>query len=171
MPRARLIHLFVLAAPVVAVTTACSLLVNFVDASCDSGSCADGGSDASDARSDVPEAAPFDASHICDNRSDGYYCGYNGLNGQAPPDWRVHCVDGGPIVRVCDAGCLAFPSGFPDRCNECPGFPDGTYCGSQFSGYGTYNANFLLSCGQGIAAIQAQCTNGCQEGPGDASCK
>ncbi len=166
--RARLIHVFALIASG-AVTAACSLLVNFVDASCDGGACADSGSDVLDAGSDVVDAA-FDASRICENRVDGYYCGYNGLNGQAPPDWRVHCVDGGAIVRVCDAGYLAFPSGYPDRCNECPGFPDGTYCGSQFSGY-TYNGNFLLSCGQGIAAIQVLCANGCQEGPGDASCK
>ena len=151
---------------------ACSLLVDFVDASCDGGSCADASPEATlDAKPDVADAAPFDASRICQGKLDGYYCGYNGLNGQPPPDWRVRCVDGGPIVTVCDAGCVAFPNGYADRCNECPGFANGDYCGSQFAGYGASNSAFLISCGQGIAAIQVLCANGCQPGPGDASCK
>lgn len=151
---------------------ACSLIVSFIDASCDGGGCVDASPDVSnEAGADVVDAAAYDASRICQGRIDGYYCGYNGLNGQPPPDWRVHCVDGGASIRVCDAGCLAFPSGYADRCNECPGFPNGDYCGSQFAGYGTSNDAFLISCGQGLAAIQKLCTNGCQEGPGDASCK
>ena len=157
-------------------TAACSLLVNFVDAP-------EAGVDAAldvapdvvvDAGLDAPADAPpdvYDASKICKGLIDGWYCGYNGLNGTPPPDWLVHCVDASPIVRVCDGGCLAFPSGTSDRCNECPGMPNGSYCGSQFSTYGTDNGAYLITCGQGIAAIQVKCTNGCQPGPGDASCK
>jgi len=145
----------------------CSLIVTFVDV--------DGGSDAafdvateaaSDAGADV-----YDASKICKGQGDGWYCGFNGLSGSPPPNWLVHCVDAAPIIRVCDAGCLAFPSGTSDRCNECTGLPDGVYCGSQFATYAADNAAFLISCGQGIAAIQVKCINGCQPGPGDASCK
>lgn len=156
-------------------TAACSLLVNFVDAP-DAGPdagpdvVADAPFDALDAAADVADDA-YDASKVCKGLEDGWYCGFNGLNGSPPPDWLVHCVDASPIVRVCDAGCLAFPSGTSDRCDECPGFPNGNYCGSQFSTYASDNAPFLISCGQGIAAIQKDCTNGCQPGPGDASCK
>lgn len=151
-------------------TAACSLLVTFVDS--DGGpdattdAIADGPADARDAGVDV-----FDASKLCNGLIDGWYCGYNGLNGAPPANWLVHCVDASPVVRVCDAGCLAFPSGTSDRCNECPGMPDGVYCGSQFSTYAADNGAFLISCGQGIAAIQVKCINGCQPGPGDASCK
>ena len=152
-------------------TAACTLLVDFVDQ--------DAGPDAApdvavDAPADVADAAveaPYDASKICKGLEDGWYCGYNGLNGSPPPEWLVHCVDASAIVRDCDAGCLAFPSGTSDRCNECPGFPNGNYCGSQFSTYAADNGPYLISCGQGIAAIQTKCTNGCQPGPGDASCK
>jgi hypothetical protein len=159
----------VLAVPL---TSACSLLVQFVDAP-------DAGDASFDAQSDVLEhdgqadadAAAYDASKVCKGLGNGWYCGFNGLNGNPPPDWLVDCVDGSPIVRVCDAGCLAFPSGTSDRCNECPGLPNGNYCGSQFPTYQSDNAPYLISCGQGIAAIQADCTNGCQPGPGDASCK
>ena len=153
-----------------ALTFSCSLIVTFVDV--------DGGSDATtdasaDVVSDVSDAGAdvYDASKICKGLGDGWYCGFNGLNGTPPPNWLVHCVDAAPIVRVCDGGCLAFPSGTSDRCNECTGLPDGLYCGSQFATYATDNAPFLISCGQGIAAIQVKCVNGCQPGPGDASCK
>jgi hypothetical protein len=153
-----------------ALTVSCSLLVTFVDVDGGLDATADAAvdvvTDATDAGADV-----YDASRICKGESDGWYCGFNGLNGSPPPDWLVHCVDASPIVRVCDAGCLAFPSGTSDRCNECPGFADGVYCGSQFSTYAVDNAPFLISCGQGIAAIQVKCVNGCQPGPGDASCK
>jgi hypothetical protein len=151
----------------------CSLLVTFVDVDGGLDATADApidvvieAGDASDAGIDV-----YDASKICKGESDGWYCGFNGLNGSPPPDWLVHCVDAAPIVRVCDAGCLAFPSGTSDRCDECPGFANGDYCGSQFSTYAADNGPFLISCGQGIAAIQVKCANGCQAGPGDASCK
>ena len=155
-------------------TAACSLLVDFVDAP-DAGpdaaldAPADVALDASDAAAEAE--AGYDASKVCKGLSDGWYCGYNGVNGTPPPNWLVHCVDASAIVRVCDGGCLAFPSGTPDECNECPGMPNGSYCGSQFPTYTKYNAQFLLTCSQGIAAIQMNCTNGCQPGPGDASCK
>ncbi len=161
---------FLCALPLTA--AACSLLVTFVDAT-------DGGSDATidvpvaDAIADASDAGPdvYDASKVCKGLIDGWYCGFNGLNGDPPANWLVHCVDASPVVRVCDAGCLAFPSGTSDRCNECVGMPDGVYCGSQVPTYATDNAPFLISCGQGIAAIQVKCANGCQPGPGDASCK
>jgi len=148
--------------------------VNFVDAP-------DGGDAAFDASFDVANDAPegstdtgidvYDASKVCKGLGDGWYCGYNGLNGSPPADWLVDCIDGSAIVRVCDAGCLAFPSGTSDRCNECPGKPNGVYCGSQFSTYAPDNAPYLISCGEGLAAIQTDCTNGCSPGNGDASCK
>jgi hypothetical protein len=161
-----------LCASVSALAASCSLLVTFVDVDGGLDATADAPidvvilGDASDAGIDV-----YDASKICKGESDGWYCGFNGLNGQPPPDWLVHCVDAAPTVRVCDGGCLAFPNGISDRCDECPGMPNGDYCGSQFSTYATDNAPFLISCGQGIAAIQVKCANGCQPGPGDASCK
>ena len=162
-----------LCASVSAFAASCSLLVTFVDV--------DGGRDATtdapaDVASDAGDAGDagvdvYDASKLCKGEIDGWYCGFNGLNGNPPPNWLVHCVDAAPIVRVCDGGCLAFPSGTSDRCDECPGMPDGIYCGSQFPTYAVDNAPFLISCGQGIAAIQVKCVNGCQPGPGDASCK
>ena len=151
-------------------TVSCSLLVTFVDVDGGADAIADASFDAE--AGDASDAADvYDASRICKGESDGWYCGFNGLNGSPPPNWLVHCVDASPIIRVCDAGCLAFPSGTSDRCNECPGMPDGLYCGSQFSTYQVDNGPFLISCGQGIAAIQVKCVNGCQAGPGDASCK
>ncbi len=172
LPSVRARAVFLLALPL---TAACTLLVNFVDApdaSLDAQTdvapdVRDAASDASDAAADVV----YDASKVCKGLMDGWYCGYNGLNGQPPANWLVHCIDAAPSVRVCDAGCLAFPSGTSDRCNECPGIADGVYCGSQFSTYGTDNGPYLITCGQGIAAIQKLCANGCAPGPGDASCK
>jgi hypothetical protein len=164
--RARAILLYALP-----LTAGCSLLVSFVDSP-------DGGSDAtfdspSDSPADASDAGPdvYDGSKVCKGIGDGWYCGFNGLNGAPPKDWLVHCVDASPIIRVCDGGCLAFPSGTSDRCDECPGMPDGVYCGSQFPTYAADNGPFLISCGQGTAAIQVKCVNGCQPGPGDASCK
>ena len=162
-----------LCASVSALSAACSLLVTFVDVDAGPDATADApfdvvveAGDASDAGVDV-----YDGSKVCKGLSDGWYCGYNGLVGSPPPEWLVHCVDAAPTIRVCDAGCLAFPSGTSDRCNECPGFATGDYCGSQFSTYATDNAAYLISCAQGIAAIQVKCANGCTPGPGDASCK
>ena len=163
---------FLLSLPLIA---ACTLLVNFVDApeggvdastDVSPSDVAVDGSDASDAALDV-----YDASKVCKGLGDSWYCGFNGLNGDPPADWLVHCVDASAIVRVCDAGCLAFPSGTSDRCNECPGFVDGVYCGSQFSTYQTDNAPYLITCSEGIAAIQVKCANGCGAAPGDAACK
>jgi hypothetical protein len=152
------------------VTTGCSLLVQFVDAP-DAGDASSDASPVLDARPDVHDAAGYDASKVCKGLLDGWYCGYNGLNGTPPPSWLVDCIDGSAVVRVCDAGCLAFPSGTSDRCDECPGLPNGSYCGSQFPTYAADNGPYLITCSQGFAAIQGSCTNGCQPGPGDASCK
>jgi hypothetical protein len=156
-------------------TASCTLLVDFVDApdaSVDASFDAaldTNAFDASDASDAVLDA--YDGSKVCKGLENGWYCGFNGLNGDPPANWLVDCVDASPIIRVCDGGCLAFPSGTSDRCNECPGMPDGVYCGSQFSTYATDNAPYLITCGGGIAAIQVKCANGCQPGPGDASCK
>ena len=148
---------------------ACSLLVQFVDAP-DAGKADVADVVVMDVRPDI--AAPYDASHVCTGLPNGYYCGFNGLNGNPPVNWLVVCEAGKPdTIRDCDAGCLAFPNGTPDECDECPGKPTGDYCGSQFGTYTPYNAAYLISCAQGVAAIQGQCTNGCQPGPGDASCK
>ncbi len=159
-------------------TAACTLLVDFVDApdaSLDASTldAALDAHDASDALPDVLDAGldVYDGAKVCKGLGDGWYCGFNGLNGDPPPNWLVHCVDAAPVIRVCDGGCLAFPSGVSDRCNECPGIPDGVYCGSQFSTYAADNAPFLITCGGGVAAIQVKCALGCQPGPGDASCK
>lgn len=163
--------LFVLALPL----TACSLLVNFVDAP-------DAAPDASfDVVVAPPDAGPdaiadtgvdvYDGSQVCKSRGDGWYCGFNGLNGTPPPNWLVHCVDAASTIRVCDGGCLAFPSGTSDRCDECPGMPNGTYCGSQFATYAADNGAYLITCNQGIAAIQVKCANGCTAGAGTAACK
>ena len=157
------------------VTPACTLLVNFVDAP-DAGeaSVKDVVVEATLDAGGEPEVKPeagYDASKVCKGLMNGWYCGYNGLNGSPPPDWLVDCIDGGPVVRVCDAGCLAFPSGTSDRCNECPGMPNGNYCGSQFSTYQADNGPYLISCAEGLAAIQVDCANGCAPGPGTAACK
>jgi hypothetical protein len=167
--RARAVTLFALLP-----ASGCSLLVQFVDAP-------DGGDASFDAIADVHaaiveagvDAKPdvYDASKVCTGLENGWYCGFNGLNGSPPPDWLVDCVDGSPIVRVCDAGCLPFPSGTSDRCKECPGMPDGVYCGSQFPTYASDNASYLISCAEGLAVIQMDCTNGCTAGPGTAKCK
>ncbi len=152
---------------------ACTLLVHFVDtpdASLDATS-SDATFDASADGSTDAGVDVYDAAKLCKGLGDGWYCGLNGLNGTPPAEWLVHCVDASAVVRVCDGGCLAFPSGVADRCNECPGMPDGVYCGSQFATWGTDNAPYLISCEQGYAVIQMKCVIGCQPGPGDASCK
>lgn len=169
--RARAVVL--LALPVTWLAAACTLLVDFVDADAGPDASLDSAFDALADASDASDAAidVYDASKICKGLGDGWYCGYNGPSGDPPPTWLVHCVDASPIVRVCDGGCLAFPSGTSDRCNECPGMPDGVYCGSQFSTYGSDNGPYLITCQSGIAAIQVKCVNGCAPGAGDASCK
>ncbi len=161
----------------------CTLLVDFVDqplVDCEAGECLDAAPDVSipDAKADagdtpdVLDADTPDVSALCKGKLNGFYCGYNGLNGLAPsPDDLVHCVDGGTSLVLCDAGCVGFPAGYPDRCSECTGKATGYYCGSQFTGYGIADKDVLLYCAGGKATVQMVCANGCAPGAATASCK
>ena len=156
----------------------CTALVDFIDAPvdpCEAGLCRDQSLDVLvvDAAPDVRDAsfdASFDATGACKAKANGFYCGNNGLTVLVPKEYLVQCKDASAVLTLCDGGCLAFPTGYPDRCDPCPGKPNGTYCGSQFN-LGVDNAQYLLSCGTGSAVIQKLCANGCAPGAGDASCK
>lgn len=154
----------------------CTLLAEFVDepaGDCVDGGCAgqsldgspdavgDGRADATDVgpRPDVFDAGPPDVATLCKGRGTGWYCGFNGLNGTAPSkDDLVECREGGVYaMTLCDAGCLSYPSGVPDRCNECPGKKDGLYCGSEFPSARPANATIVVRCTKGEPIIDKQC--------------
>jgi hypothetical protein len=160
----------------------CSLLVDFVDQTVDGG-CE--GCDASlpdvtvDSPSepdsaDVRDAGPPDVATLCKGKSNGWYCGFNGLNGTAPSkDDLVECEDASVYkLTLCDAGCLSYPNGVPDRCNECPGMKDGYYCGSQFPSARPENGHVLVLCTAGQGIVEQDCLPGtCAPGPGTAKCQ
>lgn len=160
----------------------CSLIAEFVDQPIDDcdGSC-DSAPDAADAQTkdafapDVRDAGPPDVAALCKARSNGWYCGFNGLNGAAPSkDDLVECRDGGVyMLTLCDAGCLVYPNGVPDRCNECPSMKDGYYCGNQFPSGLTDNAHVLVLCTKGQGMVEQDCLpKMCVPGPnGTATCK
>ncbi|CAN5536423.1 hypothetical protein BH09MYX1_BH09MYX1_47310 [soil metagenome] len=159
---------------------ACTLLADFVDADdpCANGMCTDSSFDvapdraidsASDARDSGPP--PVDAAGACKGKSNGWYCGNNGLPVAVPKEYLVECHDGGATLTYCPNSCLGFPSGTPDRCDPCAGKANGKYCGQSFWP-GTENAPFLFSCGGGTAIIQQNCgVAGCSTGMGNAACK
>lgn len=123
---------------------------------------------------DVYDAGPPDVATLCKGKIDGWYCGYNGLNGVAPSkDDLVECRDASVYkLTLCDGGCLPYPNGVPDRCNECGGMKDGYYCGSQFPSARPENANVLVLCTKGTGTIEQNCPPMmCVPGPGTASCK
>ena len=131
--------------------------------------------DAADAyHPDVRDAGPPDVATLCKGKDNGWYCGYNGLNGVAPSkDDLVECRDASVYkLTLCDAGCLAYPNGVPDRCNECPGMKDGYYCGSQFPSGLADNATTLVLCTQGVGTVEQNCApKTCAPGPGTAKCQ
>ncbi len=163
----------------------CTLLVDFIDQpldpGCDGSSC-DGAApdvvfaDVSVKDSYVPDAhdaGPPDVAELCKGKFNGWYCGFNGLNGPAPSkDDLVECRDGGvKLLTLCDAGCLVYPNGVPDRCNECPSMKDGYYCGSQFPNALPDNSHVLVLCTKGQAMIEQDCLpKACVPGPGTAVC-
>lgn len=153
----------------------CTALVDFIDAPfdpCEAGLCKDQTVDvaAVDAGTDARDAAGIDASGACKTKSNGFYCGNNGLTVLLPKEYLVECRDAAALVTRCDGGCLGFPATYPDRCDPCPGKANGTYCGSQFK-LGAEDSEFLLSCGNGSAIIQKLCTLGCTGDAGTATCK
>lgn len=160
---------------------ACTLIAEFVDVDdpCADGGCIDATVDAAadvvavDARPDVKDAGPppVDAAGACKGKSNGFYCGNNGLPVAIPKEYLVECRDAGAILTYCTNGCLAFPAGIPDRCDPCAGKGNGTYCGQSFWP-GTENATFLFTCGAGSAIIQKNCgVTGCTTNMGAAACK
>ena len=181
--RRRVVFAFLCAAGVV--LARCSLLVDFVDQPVDAGYCEGASCDGSvsdvivdssklpDA-ADVRDTAQPDVSELCKGKFNGWYCGYNGLNGVAPSkDDLVECEDASVYkLTLCDAGCLPYPNGVPDRCNECPGMKDGYYCGSQFPGAQPANGTVLVLCTAGQGIVEQNCLPGtCAPGPGTAKCQ
>lgn len=166
------------------VLPACTFLADFVDDPCVGGACFDASLDVAtidvvvaDARPDVKDGGPppVDAAGACKGKSNGWYCGNNGLSAPVPKEYLVECRDGGAILTYCTNDCLGFPSGTPDRCDPCrndAGAPlaNGKYCGQSFWP-GTENAPYLFSCGGGSAIIQTKCVNGCTTSLGNAACK
>ena len=171
-----------------AALTGCSVLVDFIDQPLDDGTC-DGSScdasiDASDASDvtvkdafvpDVRDAGPPDVATLCKGKANGWYCGFNGLNGTAPSkDDLVECHDGGVfMLTLCDGGCLAYPNGVPDQCNECGSMKDGYYCGNQFPNAAPGTNTVLVLCTKGTGIVEQDCPpKMCVPGPnGTASCK
>lgn len=159
---------------------ACTLIAEFVDVEdpCANGGCVDATVEAAvdvavDVRPDVKDSGPppVDAAGACKGKSNGFYCGNNGLSVPVPKEYLVECRDAGVILTYCTNGCLAFPSGIPDRCDPCAGKANGTYCGQSFWP-GTENATFLFTCGLGTAIIQKNCgVGGCTTNMGAAACK
>ncbi len=166
--------------------TACTLLAEFVDDPdpCSGGRCLDAAFEAApdvlvvDAKADVKDVQtppPVDAAGACKGKSNGYYCGNNGLPVAVPKEYLVECRDGGAILTYCWNDCLGFPAGVPDRCDPCrndAGVPlaNGKYCGQSFWP-NSENSPFLLTCGSGSAIIQTKCVNGCTTSLGNAACK
>lgn len=163
----------------------CTLLVDFIDQplddTCDGSSC-DASIDTSDAfddvnmkDTDVRDAGAPDVALLCKGRGNGWYCGFNGLNGTAPSkDDLVECHDGGVfMLTLCDGGCLAYPNGVPDQCNECASMKDGFYCGNQFPNAAPVTGTVLVLCTKGQGTVEQDCPpKMCVPGPnGTAVCK
>ena len=112
-----------------------------------------------DAPPDVRDAiANGDA---CKGAIDGKYCG-----GRIP--WPVDHKDDlvtckasqVSLVTPCTTGqgCLGMLDGYPDECDECAKKADGTYCGRDFPGWDTKNAQQRIRCQGGRVVGSLLCT-------------
>jgi hypothetical protein len=73
----------------------------------------------------------------------------------------VRCGPGGATcVQHCLNGCIGTRPGFDDQCDPCDGLDDGFYCGHDFSGTPTRNADLAIRCVGGRNADAAVCGDG-----------
>ncbi len=159
----------------------CTALVTFHDQpSCDGGLCPAGGVDGGSA-ADVGtglgdaggDATPDGPYAPCKGLADGHYCADDHLADYAgPASDLVECEDGGiGVVTPCgSAGCISMIDPFPDTCSECPTKPDGNYCGRDFPGFPTEDANFLIGCQSGQVVEDDPCAHGCMSNGSAAAC-
>ena len=155
-------------AALVAPMLSCTLLVQFHDQSADVGDASADVAPPREAGSDAPEpvdaaeAAVVDTYAPCAAKKNGWYCGNNGLADVLPDADLVYCSNGviGSLT-VCDAGCLHVVDPFPDSCNPCGGAANGNYCGRDFGGFNTDNADILITCTGGQTSDQDACIHGC----------
>jgi hypothetical protein len=167
----------------------CTFAVSFDDQpSCDGGLCVDAdlvtpdgtialdaGHDALlvDAAKDAPKDVFDESYQPCKGLLSGLYCAGDHIVGYRGPGSDLVTCDGGAIARVkpCgDAGCIAMKDPFPDTCNECPTKQNGNYCGRDFAGFPTDNADILIGCQFGNVSLNYPCPRGCHSAGTDAGC-
>ncbi len=170
-----------LAAASAVAAVGCTALVTFHDQpSCDGGLCAPtfdaglfpDGAEAHDAASDAA-AKPDGPYAPCKGLSNGHYCADDHLVDYAGPITDlVECADGGiGTVTPCgSAGCISMIDPFPDTCSQCPTKPDGNYCGRDFPGFPTEDADFLIGCQSGRVVVDNPCAHGCMSNGSAAAC-
>jgi len=161
----------------------CTALVTFHDqASCDGGLCMSGydagpfsdagtGDEADGSGDSAPK--PDGPYAPCMGLPDGHYCAddhlvdYAGLLTDL-----VECADGGiGTVTACgSAGCISMIDPFPDTCSQCPTKPDGNYCGRDFPGFPTEDADFLIGCQSGRVVVDNPCAHGCMSNGSASAC-
>lgn len=113
-----------------------------------------------DAGADVRDAiANGDA---CKGKADSKYCGATKITWPADhKDDLVTCkASAVALVKLCSTGqgCLAMLDGYPDECDPCAQKPDGTYCGRDFTGWDTKNAQQRIRCQGGRMVGSLLCT-------------
>jgi hypothetical protein len=100
--------------------------------------------------------------------SGGYYCGNDGLNGNASTLYR--CTGAGATPQVsqnCSYGCKINPPGVADVCNSAPSGPcpsSGDYCGGTV-GQNSNNLYYCSGAGANPTLKQTCSSNGCQYNP------
>jgi len=162
----------------------CTAVVTFHDQpSCDGGLCppgadattvGDGGDGLHDASSLTDATPKPDAPYApCKGLADGHYCADDHLVDYAGASTDlVMCEDGGiGVVTPCGAaGCISMIDPFPDTCSQCPTKPDGNYCGRDFPGFPTEDADFLIGCQSGQVVVDDPCAHGCMSNGSAAAC-
>lgn len=120
----------------------------------------------------VPDAEPADSGadardaiangDACKGHVDSKYCGSTKINWPADhKDDLVSCKGGAvTLVKLCASGqgCLAMLDGYPDECDPCTQKADGTYCGRDFTGWDTKNAQQRIRCQGGRVVGSLLCT-------------
>ena len=129
------------------------------DAPGDDGSRLDAGSDSpgdSLSSADAADTIEEFSANPCANVSttyNGAYCGKSTENGFCcgAPGTLYTCVGGSiSAMKTCSPDCIIDPAGYPDTCDECSTKHDGTWCGSEFSGYDPLLKNVVFTCQSGV---------------------
>eukprot|EP01094_Clydonella_sp_ATCC50884_P024306 TRINITY_DN6058_c0_g1_i1.p1 TRINITY_DN6058_c0_g1~~TRINITY_DN6058_c0_g1_i1.p1 ORF type:complete len:314 (-),score=63.02 TRINITY_DN6058_c0_g1_i1:220-1140(-) len=96
----------------------------------------------------------------CAGKSNGYYCGDNGLGGDARTLYL--CMNGQVSASsACSSACVHWPAGYDDTCADgsCSGLANGYYCGN--NGPRGSDPNTLYLCSAGAVSSAQECVKGC----------